>query len=414
MYKTIQQGIQAAEMSGAHSIILSPGTYTGDSMLGSIDDGLAISATSSGVILTGSINIAGASNISLQGLTFSGDGSTVAVTALNSSNISISANTFANTSEAVVLDGTKDSAVSDNFMTDTVNSAIEEKNGADSNTISGNIIHDVSTANTVGAIWLHGSSEGTISSNEITNTTGAGISLTDFYGPGTTATQNNNNVVEYNSLSQVDTQSADSGAIYILGRSQDPNTGNVVKMNFIGATGSSQAQAVAIYLDDNASGVTVTQNIIQGTSTLSHGFEIHGGSNNLFDGNIFDLGPGEPGNLPVYGLLQVDNPDQSPQGSFVSLANDKIIGNIFTTESPAPRDPAFADWTNGTGSVSISGNDYYAFTGATQYVRGTGGSGDTNPAFVAPAAQVAQSLADYATWSGAGINFQPIKTSLIA
>jgi hypothetical protein len=36
------------------------------------------------------------------------------------------------------------------------------------------------------------------------------------------------------SLNQVDPQSSDSGAIYILGRSQDPAIGDAVKMNYIG------------------------------------------------------------------------------------------------------------------------------------------------------------------------------------
>jgi hypothetical protein len=147
---------------------------------------------------------------------------------------------------------------------------------------------------------------------------------------------------------------------------------------------------------------------------LSSGYELHGGTNDSITGNIFDLGPGEPGNLPVYGLNQSDSPGQGPVGGFPELVNDVISGNIFASESPAPRNPAFSDLTNGIGNVLVTSNDFWAFTGAPLYVTGgTSAGGDAHPYFVAPASQDATSLAGYASWSGAGINFQAINTSLI-
>ena len=308
-----------------------------------------------------------------------------------------------------MLDGTGSSSVSDNLMTNTAESAIEARDGANGNVFDSNVITGDNAQNTIGAIWLHGANNSTITHNQISKTAGAAISLSDFYGPGTTATQNNHSLVAYNSLNQVDTQSSDSGAIYILGRSQDPTIGDVVKMNYIGATGSPGAHAVGIYLDDNTSGVSVEQNIVQATSNMSDAFQIHGGSNDTFSGNIFDLGTG----ATSFGLFQQDASNEEPQGSFSQLQNDSVTGNIFTTESSSPHNPGFADLTGGIGSVSISANDFWAFSGAPLNVSGSGATGDTNAKYVRPAAQPAQSLNDYSTWSGAGINFQPINTTLI-
>jgi hypothetical protein len=63
--------------------------------------------------------------------------------------------------------------------------------------------------------------------------------------------------------------------------------------------------------------------------------------------------------------------------------------------------------------VSISANDFWAFSGAPLNVSGSGATGDTDAQYMAPAATPAQSLNNYSTWNGAGINSEPINTSLI-
>lgn len=408
-YTTIQQGIVAAERTGNHSIVVTAGTYTENDVLTAADNGLTISAASAGVTLAGSVNVTSAANITISGLTFHGNGSNVAINALNSTGLTFSNNSFTGTGEAVLLDGTTNSTVANSIIANTTNSAIEAKNGANGVIISNNAINGVSTQDTTGAIWLHGSNNSSITNNQITNTTGAAISLSDFYGPGTTATQNNNVTIAYNSLNNVDTQSQDSGAIYILGRSQNPNSNDVVKMNFIGTTGSAGAHAVGVYLDDNASGVLVTQNIIQASSTMSDAYQIHGGSNNTFTANIFDLGTGSTD----FGLFQKDEANLQPVGTFKQLQNDVVSGNVFTTESQTPHNPGFVDLTSGIGNVSVSNNDFWAYSGASLNVGGSVASGDSAAKYVAPASQAAQSLSGYSTWSAAGIGFKAIPTSQI-
>ena len=411
-YSTIQEGIQAAEQfAGANTVIVNPGNYTGIDVLSSADNGLTISG-SQGVSITGSFNLSSAQSVTLSGLSFQGNGSNVAITALNSQNLSISNNSFIGTSQAVVLDGSTGSSVSHNVILNTTNSAIEAKNGANSNVFNSNTINGDTTVGTIGAIYLHGANNSTVTHNQITNTTGAAISLSDFFDPGTTATQNNGSVVAFNSLNHVDTIAPDSGAIYILGRSQEQNANITVSTNLVQNVGSATAvgspteHAVGIYLDDNASGVSVTSNIVIATATLTDPFEIHGGSNDTISGNIFDLTSG----VTDFGLFQQDPSNQAPVvgGSFAQLANDNVIGNIFATEAASPHNPGYADLTGGIGRISIAGNDYWAFSGAPLNVAGTNASGDSAAQYNPPAAHAAQSISDYGTWSAPGINFQAI------
>lgn len=408
-YSTIQQGIQAAEQTGATTVIVNAGTYTGNDVLSSADNGLTISG-SQGVSITGSFSISNASSVTLSGLSFQGNGSNVAVTATNSQSLSIVGNNFTGTGQAVLLDGSTNSSVSNNSIFNTTASAIEAKNGANSNLFSSNTINGDTTPGTIGAIYLHGANNSTVTHNQITNTTGAAISLSDFFGPGTTGTQNNGSVVSFNSLNQVDTTAPDSGAIYILGRSQEQNANITVSNNLIqnvgsaAAVGSPTEHAVGIYLDDNTSGVSVTSNVVIATATLTDPFEIHGGSNDTISGNIFDLTSG----VTDFGLFQQDPANQAPVGSFAQLVNDNITGNIFATEAASPHNPGYADLTGGIGQISIAGNNYWAFSGAPLNVAGTNAAGDSAAQYNPPAAHAAQSISDYAAWSAPGINFQAI------
>ena len=410
-YATIQQGILAAETAGLHHVIVAPGTYTETDTLGSADNGLTISAAPSSATIVGAVSMTGASSVTLSGLAFKGDGSSAAVSLLNSTHITIIRDSFTGVGQAVVLDGTSLSTVTQSSVANATNSAIEAKNGAVGDSITNTVINGCSAPGTLGAIWLHGTTKNIIEHNLIMNVAGAGISLTDFDPPGSTDTQNNGAVIAYNGLIGADTLSEDSGAIYVLGRSQIADVGIRISTNFVMGVGSPSAtHAVGIYLDDNASGITVTRNIIQATATMSDAFEIHGGSNNTITGNIFDLGAGSTDN----GLFQQDEADQQPQGSFAQLQNNRVTGNIYTTESTAPHDPGFADLTGMVGNVVITGNDYWAFSGAPLNVQGVGAQGDTAPQYEPPASQGAQSLSDYAGWSGAGIGFKAIATSRIA
>ncbi len=401
---TIQAGIERAAKTGIKRILIAPGTYDERDLVAT--SGLTLSALSDGVTLTGSIEVSGASDMAISGLTFRGAAGGIAIDARYCRRVRIEHDVFAATGRAIVLDGTTDSVVADNLMIDTNHSAIEAMHGASGNRLSFNVIEGDRAPDTVGAIWLHGADDSTISGNRISGTVGAAISLMDFSPPGSTLTRNDRSVVVDNVLDHVDTGSTDSGAIYVLGRSQDA-TGIIVKANVIGATGSPGAHAVGLYLDDNASGVTSTGNIVAATETMSDAYEIHGGSNDIVSGNIFDLGRGRTS----FGLFQRDEPDQMPKDSFRQLENDVVTGNIFTTQSVSPRKPGFADLTFGAGDVTIRGNDYWSFAGTGIDVAGTGARGDVAALYTPPAPHAARSLADHLSWNAVRIGFVPLSTS---
>jgi len=166
------------------------------------------------------------------------------------------------------------------------------------------------------------------------------------------ATQNIGNTIANNQIQGADLSSTDSGAIYILGRS-GASTQTTVQMNFVNGTGSADQHSVGIYLDDNTNGVTATGNIVTGIG--SDGFEIHGGSDNRFSGNIFDVGTGNAS----AGLFQAqpsDQPNPNP------LQNNSVVGNVIQSENAGSRNPLFAFLAGG--NPTVSGNDYWSTTGA--------------------------------------------------
>jgi len=411
-YSTLQEGVNAAAAAGDRMVVVDPGTYSGNLALTSADNGITVwgEAGSGTSIDTGTVNVTGASNVTIDRLSFDGTGSGTSVYALNSTDIELRADRFNDVGQAVQFDGTTKSMLWGNQVEGATGAAFELFDGASNDTVYDNIINKDQVVGTTGAIYAHGANSLTIDHNLIQNTSGAAISLMDFYGPGDTATENQNAVVSNNNILNADTSSAstDSGAIYVLGRSQ-VETGDTITMNFVSGGGSPGAHAVGLYLDDNASGITATNNIFDlnaGTSNYSDSFEIHGGNNNSISNNIFDLGTSSE---TSFGLLQADEANEQPQGGFTQLTNDSITDNVYTTEASAPRDPGFANLTNGFGDVSISQNDFWSFAGKALSVSGVGASGDAQPNYQAPAASAATTLAGFERYTDSH-GFTPIHT----
>lgn len=140
------------------------------------------------------------------------------------------------------------------------------------NKVQNSLIHDIGqiyqtvfsgiSINGVGSEILH---------NEIYNTSHLGIS---FSG--------NNNIVKYNYLHEVCTNSDDSGAIY-GGRRWDCY-GNVISNNCIYGIRNDRFSACGIYLDDGFSGVTVENNYLIDVGFFS--LCIGGGRDHKINNNI--------------------------------------------------------------------------------------------------------------------------------
>ena len=83
----------------------------------------------------------------------------------------------------------------------------------------------------------------------------------------------------------------DSGAIYFLGR-DGADTGNVVSYNYVNGAGPQSAGNIkCLYLDDMMSNITANGNILANCGNF--GLIVHGGNNNSFTDNVFNLGSGQ-------------------------------------------------------------------------------------------------------------------------
>jgi len=209
-----------------------------------------------------------------------------------------------------------------------------------------------------------------------------------------TLTQNLNDTIEANKVLNADLTSTDSGAIYILGRS-DAATGTLVRMNFIDGTGPASQHSVGIYLDDNTNDVSVEANIVRNVG--SDAVQIHGGSNDHVTGNVLDLGTGHPSAV-LFQAPPADQPNPSP------LQGNSVTGNIILTESAAPGN--FYVSLDG-GTPTIANNDYWGPAGVGLSPSPDASRSTINPAFASPSA------GDYRMAGGAGIGFVPIDQTQI-
>lgn len=279
------------------------------------------------------LSLEGAQNITISGLTFQNASSDPAGAALvlNGSNSAIiSGNQFLNNAEGVLVSGSSHLDFNHNKLDNSATSAVEIKDGSNYDTFTNNVINGVGGTNVSGGgFYAHGINNDVFQNNLIENTAGAGIGIEDF-GQGTTL--NSYNTITQNKIINTSTStiSTDDGAIYLLGRS-DTDQHTTISMNFISNSGNvnSAAHVEGIYLDDNTSGINVTGNIVQGVQ--SDAVELHGGYNNHFTGNIFDLGTG----THTAALIQQPEADR-PSFLAPGLSNDSFSGNIIVSQQANP------------------------------------------------------------------------------
>ena len=244
------------------------------------------------------------------------------------------------------------------------NSSIELKDASNNNLIDSNVLNGTGAPNTNGGgVFGHGVNGNTITHNLVENTFGMGIGILDFGG----GTQNSGNLIQDNTLLNNNTGSIDSGAIYLLDRS-DINISTIVNNNFISEPNSNAANhTVGIYLDDYTSGVRVTNNIVQGT--LSYDLQVHGGNADTISNNIFDIGSG----ATQVALIQ-PAPAELPAGPLGSFNGDSISGNLIV--SAAGGAPYYDFLSTPSSSVAIRNNDYLGGSGQST-------SPDTAPSYTA-------------------------------
>jgi parallel beta-helix repeat protein len=244
-FKTFAKAQAAARTSTNKTVYLLGGTYNVTSMfaLAAPDAGEVWTnypgqqpvLNGNGVVTIG-IDLAGASNVTINGLTF------------------------------------------ENFKA----SAIQAQN------VSHVLIENNTVMNTMSTAWVQGGiiAIGTFQASQIThnlveNSNYNGIALAPNTTDSITGSSITNNLV-INSCISV----SDCGAIYV----EDPgqaSTGVVIAYNKIDKYGTVSTNSKGIYIDNTASNITVEYNVVYGSGM--YGFHINGGHGNLIQNNIFDI-----------------------------------------------------------------------------------------------------------------------------
>ncbi|MBP2232932.1 hypothetical protein J2847_006267 [Azospirillum agricola] len=289
----------------------------------------------------------GASGVTLQGLTFSDtvyDGS--ALTLTNAADNSIAGNRFVNVGTAMTLTGSPRNTIEANRLEHLGASGIKVGYGSNANLISGNSITDIGEVlKSVAAVSVYGSNDTRITGNDIRNSPRYGVSIKNW----DSATVNTGTVVEYNRIWNTMLETADGGAIEMLGRS-NVDTRTVIRGNDIRNVGGLASNAsgwleryksFGVYLDDMANGVTVQDNFIQNTGWAS--VFVHGGDSNRVTNNVALL------SNPRERFIRLE---WSPNaGTIGLLADNSVTGNVIASSTGVDY---WEFWT--PGSYSVTGN----------------------------------------------------------
>ncbi len=293
------------------------------------------------------LSLNGANGVTLQGLTFADtawNGS--ALTLTNASGNSIAGNRFVNAGTAMTLAGSSGNAIEANRMEHLGAGGIKLAYGSNGNRVSANSIDGIGEVlKDIAGIQLYGTSGTLISGNDIRNSTRYGISIKNWDG----ATVNTDTVVEYNRIYNTMTETADGGAIEMLGRS-NVDTRTIIRGNDIRNVGGlatdgsgwlDRHKSFGIYLDDMANGVTVQDNFIQNTGWA--GVFIHGGDSNSVTNNFAVL------SNPRERFIRLEWVPSA--GNIGLLANNSVTGNVISSSTGVDY---WEFWT--PGAYTVTGN----------------------------------------------------------
>lgn len=232
----------------------------------------------------------GANGVTIQGLTFADTlYNGTALTVRNGGDTRIAGNRFTNVGTAVTLTGAPRTTVEGNRLEQLGASGIRVTYGSDASLIAGNNITDAGMVlKDVAGVSVYGANDTIVRGNDIRGSARYGISIKNWDA----STVNVGTVVEYNRIYDTMRETADGGAIEMLGRS-DLDTRTAIRGNDIRGVGGyatdasgnwlSRYKSFGIYLDDQVNGVAVTDNFIRDTGWAS--VFVHGGDANRIENN---------------------------------------------------------------------------------------------------------------------------------
>jgi len=235
-----------------------------------------------------------------------------------------------------------------NTILNAARTGIELQDDSDGNGIDSNVIQGAGGPETHGGgIFLHGASRNLIIRNRVSDTAGMGIGIVNW----DETTINLGNAVVGNAVLRTNLTATDSGAIYLLGRSQ-LETATRVTDNWIDLTGGPDRHSVGIYLDDSISGVRVSGNVVRNAG--SDAVQIHGGSHNVVTHNVLDLGDGHASAV----LFQAAPADTDPSNR---QEGNVVVENIILSRGPQAK---LFVWLDG-GQPVVRGNMLFNESGAS-------------------------------------------------
>ncbi|CAO3383344.1 carbohydrate-binding domain-containing protein [Azospirillum argentinense] len=278
------------------------------------------------------LRLNGANGVTVQGLTFANtatDGNALDV--LNGDVNTIAGNSFVNVGTGIRLtQGSDRNLVSGNYLDHLGINGIALTGQSSGNTVTGNRIQNIGEVRKyAGGIMASGISDTVISHNDIDRSSRYGISVKNW----DTATISLNNAILYNRVRNTGLETADSGGIELLGRS-NLNTGTRIEGNRVEHTGGIATTSTGqwlrdykgygIYLDDLTSGVTVTGNFLRDTAWAA--VMVHGGHDNTVTNNVSVLGANGESFIRI---------EWVPLAGTAGIpANNTVTGNLVSGTTP--------------------------------------------------------------------------------
>jgi len=333
------------------------------------------------------ITLKDVSNIAITGLTFSDTKSDkymysgaftdklATIMASNLINSSISGNTFLNVGNGLLLAASSSNLISGNRFAQVGGSGVFVTAKSNHNTITNNIMNGLGKINAGSTgIHLENSAYNLVDSNTIDGSGRWGVDLYPSDSVSLVGNTISNNVIRNTSQ-----QTNDTGAIYSYAgtspgyvNEKTTITGNRIE-NMGGLLRIADGTYVkgvteAIYMDDQVSGVTITDNVIEGDGSgvfLCHGCESNSASNNVIvlqPATYYDRGTNgvtySTGDMAYNGATRVDLlPSYFPS----SISNSIIVVRL-SGQAAGNTNAAFSVMADGvvigTGAASSTASEF--------------------------------------------------------
>lgn len=288
------------------------------------------------------ISLSNVSGVTISGLTFSDTLSSTHAYSENFnvrsatlfgagiSNCTISGNTFLNAGNGMGFRASSNNKITGNAFSEIGGVGIFLYGGSNSNTVSKNVLTHLGRIN-AGSMGVHisDSSSNVIDSNTIDGTGRWGIDITPSDN-----VQTKNNVISNNIVRNTGQQTDDTGAIYSWAKDvpsyvdeQMTITGNRIEnvggLNLDANGNYTQEWADGIYMDDHASGVTITKNVVESTG-ITGIFLCHGCKGNSADNNVVVLQP-----TAVYSRGSYGSTNASPDMAYNGTISFDLLPSYF-------------------------------------------------------------------------------------